>query len=75
MQQKPNERYDVRIHGGLEKWSWGKPQQRGHYTVICNVRNHYWVKHGYFFNGSGWVTPGNNLTDSVILFLEDSRED
>lgn len=72
---KPNERYDEQRHGGLDKWSKGNPKQRGHYTVICNNRNRYWVKYDWFFNGTNWVTPANNLAYSVILYLEDSRRE
>ena len=66
------ERYDDQIHGSDLVWLTGKPEKYGYYTVIVSVRNHWWVRKGYLWNGSSWVTPGHSITTAVIRFLPES---
>ena len=68
-------RYDNNAHDNLAwaEYSPGDKLERGYYTVVCSIRNHWWIYHGYFFNGTQWVASRNSLTKSVIKYLPDSR--
>ena len=73
--QNYGERYDESKHGS-QVWfdySTANPPKRGYYTVICNVRNHLWVRKNYHYNGRYWITPAHNVTDAVVKFAPASR--
>lgn len=49
-----------------------QPDKSGHYEV-CRAKGG--PLHGYFWNGSYWVTPGHNPTDAVYSWFELDEED
>ena len=73
--QNYGERYDKSKHGS-QVWldySEANPPKRGYYTVICNVRNHLWVRDNYHYNGSYWITPAHTVTDAGVKYAPASR--